>query len=191
MPEPWASSWPALHRVAAAALFLGLGPALVARVGLGMRLGDLGATPGDVRFGTAALLLGIVALAPILWLGSSDPGLRAEYPMARSLASSGAWGFAAWSAIYLVYYIAWEFHFRGLLLFGLSKGLGTGPAVLLQTVSSTLLHLGKPESETIAALVAGPLFAAMALRARSFLWVIALHWAIGVMNDLFSLVRWP
>ncbi len=44
-------------------------------------------------------------------------------------------------------------------------------------------------AETLAAFPASLVFGAIALRSRSILPAVALHWGIGVATDLFVLIR--
>ena len=57
----------------------------------------------------------------------------------------------------------------------------------MQTVASTLVHLGKPLPETLAAIPFGLLFAVLAVRGRSLVWPILLHLVIGLSTDVWSL----
>jgi membrane protease YdiL (CAAX protease family) len=71
------------------------------------------------------------------------------------------------------------------MLFGFSKDVALTRAILIQTMASTLLHIGKPAPETFAAIIAGVAFGLIAWRTRSILAPVALHWGIGVLNDMF------
>lgn len=149
---------------------------------------QLGLCLGDVRAGLRLVVPALVVLAPLLWLASSDPDLQAEYPMAR-VATRSARLFLFYEAAYVLYYWGWEFLFRGALQIGLRPRLGLVGACMVQLLPSVLLHIGKPIGETWAAVVAAPLFGGLALRTGSFLPVFVLHYAIGVLNDVFCAWR--
>jgi len=168
-----------------AALLLLLAPALLlARLWLGIPLAGMGFALGDWRFGLkVSIPAAAVAAAAILLAGGERSGLCTCYPLS-SLAFDGGLGFVAWAACYLVYYVAWEGLFRGVIQIGLDERLGVVPAILLQTALSTLLHAGHPEMETYAALVAGPVFGLLALRTGSILYVLLIHAAVGLATDL-------
>ncbi|HNR08342.1 MAG TPA: CPBP family intramembrane metalloprotease, partial [Saprospiraceae bacterium] len=85
------------------------------------------------------------------------------------------------------YYLVWEFYFRGFLLFGLAKIYGPAAAILIQTISSCLVHLGKPEGETLGSVAAGLLFGLLALRTGSIWYGWLIHFSLGVMTDFFIL----
>jgi len=160
-------------------------PALLARFVLRLSLRDLGMRAGDVRAGLTAVaaLFPFVALL-LLWPSSGQADFRAEYPLFRS-AGGPVSLFIAYELVYGVYYIGWEFFYRGFMLFGLKDSVGALNAVLIQTIPSTLVHIGKPQGEVFAAVLGGVLFGAIALRTRSILYVFLLHWLIGVGLDVF------
>lgn len=85
----------------------------------------------------------------------------------------------------LLFYTAWEFFFRGFLLFGLQKDFGIWAAICIQTIPSCLWHIGLPTGEIFASIAAGILFGILAVRTRSILWAFLLHLLIGVGTDLF------
>ena len=93
--------------------------------------------------------------------------------------------FIIYELCYAAYYFGWEFFFRGFMLFGLADAFGAVNAVLIQTIPSTLAHIGKPTPEVFAAVAAGLVFGAIALKTRSVLYVFLLHWLIGVTLDVF------
>jgi membrane protease YdiL (CAAX protease family) len=72
-----------------------------------------------------------------------------------------------------------EFLYRGFLLFGLKDKFKEG-SILLQMIPFVLLHLGKPELETVSTLLTGILFGYIAYRGRSFWPVFIIHLFINV-----------
>jgi membrane protease YdiL (CAAX protease family) len=145
---------------------------------------DHGFALGEWKRGLLFLAIAIPAVTPILWLGA--PSLRSEYPLLRLLLTRRHL-FLPWELTYLVYYVAWESLFRGYLQFGLEERLGAAGAIGAQTMASTLLHIGKPVAELVAAFPAGILFGLMAWRTRSILYPLLLHWFIGAATDWFCL----
>ncbi|HID38530.1 MAG TPA: CPBP family intramembrane metalloprotease [Calditrichaeota bacterium] len=153
-------------------------------------LSDYGVHIGDSRFGLRFVLITVpFIVVPLIYIAAGMPDIRAEYPLAKTLYSHQEWIFWYELAYLLFYYIAWEFFFRGFLLFGLKKYYGAMPAVLIQTISSCLIHLGKPDGEILGSIVIGILFGAIALRTRSIWYVFILHAAIGLLTDVFVLLR--
>lgn len=93
---------------------------------------------------------------------------------------------APWTMLYAeasygMYLFCWEFFFRGYLLFGLQRSMGSIAAVILQAAAFGLLHYGKPEM--IPSFAAGIILGIVALRAKSFFPGFVLHWAASVCFD--------
>ncbi len=143
---------------------------------------------GDKAFGFKLLLLALpLLIVPLTFVASGTPGIRGEYPLSKALFAHRDMTLWYEAAYVLFYYVAWEFFFRGFLLFPLAERFGGMNAVLIQTISSCLVHIGKPEAETVGSIFAGIIFGVLALRTRSFWYGFVLHAAIGVLTDLFIL----
>lgn len=163
-------------------------PATVWRGVLGRDLRDAGLCVGDWRFGWRSLVVAVAPAVLLAYLSAGQADFQAEYPLSRLAAADGG-RFAAYEVALFSYYIGWEFLFRGFLLFGLRERVGDFGAVATQAFPSVLLHIGKPAGELWASVAAGFLFGAWALRTRSVLYVLAFHYALGVLNDVFCAVR--
>ncbi|MCP5103389.1 MAG: CPBP family intramembrane metalloprotease [bacterium] len=167
-------------------VLLFLVPLFIIKFRLKKPLKHFGFSLGDKKFGFRLVLVTLpFIVAPLIYLGSRMPDLQAEYPLAKLLLQRHDLVPAYELAYVLLYYFAWEFFFRGFLLFGLRERYGDMAAILIQTGSSCLIHLGKPESEIIGSIVVGIIFGVIALRTRSFWYVFFIHAGIGVLTDLF------
>lgn len=187
---PWAEWASHAWQFTAAALLLGALPLAWWLAAERRPLSELGFTLGDWRFGLRASAVLMVVLPPLLWINAGSPAFQAEYPLAK-LAGASWLHFLGWQACYAVYYFAWEFFFRGFWQLGQRRRVGLWGALIMQASISTLLHIGKPEGETLAAVVAALGFGLLALRCRSFLYLFLLHWYVGALTDLFCLLRTP
>ena len=177
--------YPAFYWYGCSFVFLGLIPYLLMRMVLGFDVSATGAAAGDWRFGLKAAAVLYLAFLPVLVAASFLPEMRMKYPLyPQATASVGA--FVAYEAAYVLYFVGWEFVFRGLLLFGLKPSIGGGHAVFVQTIPFALLHYGKPEMESLAAVAAGVILGWLALRARSFWYGWLLHSAVAVTNDVLA-----
>jgi membrane protease YdiL (CAAX protease family) len=178
--------WGTLYQFAGAFVLFFLVPLVLIKFLGGEKLRDLGLGLGDVKLGFWVVVLGWLVLA--LPGGFSAGGMedfRAEYPLAKLSVESGS-RFVLYQLAYgLLYYVAWEAFFRGFLQMGLRPHIGDVAAILVQTVASTLLHIGKPMGETWAALLAGFLFGALMLRIRSIWPLVLVHWGLGLLTDVF------
>ena len=160
-------------------------PALYILLGTDKRMRDFGASLGDYRFGLKLLGLIPLVILPVIYFAAKMPDVRSEYPLAKSLLTDQSHLLGYELAYVLLYYIAWEFFFRGFILFGLKEKYGAVAAILIQTISSCLVHIDKPEGEIIGSIIVGILFGMIALRTRSIWYVVILHASIGVLTDLF------
>ncbi len=151
-------------------------------------LAEFGLGFGNYKLGLKIIgVLTPFVILPMIWVAAQMPDIRQEYPMARILFYKSDL-FWQYELVYvLLYYIAWEFFFRGFLLFGLAKEFGIIHAILIQTISSCLIHLGKPEGETLGSILTGIVFGYIAIRTKSIWYVWILHFTIGVLTDYFVL----
>jgi len=138
---------------------------------------------------------------PLFYLGSQDPSMRAVYPFYRPFGSVTQ--FLFYELTYLPFFVAIEFVFRGYLLFGLESitpshvrpgaGAEAAPyffgkyALLIQMLSYTAWHLGKPLPELWGTIVWGIAAGATAWAVRSIWPVVLSHWLLNVFLDFMVL----
>lgn len=88
----------------------------------------------------------------------------------------------------LLYYVSWEFFFRGFLQLGTERSVGCFNAILIGTAFSTLAHLGPhPLVETLSAIGGGILWGFFVYRSRSILPSLLMHATLGIGLDFFLL----
>lgn len=163
-------------------------PALFYRLLCG-RLDEAGLRFGDARFGFSALLALLVIAVPLMVLASGDASLRLTYPWPGAWAGAAPVNLTLWIVTYFFYYLAFESFYRGFVLQASARAWGLPTAFWLQVVMATMIHLGKPLPEVLAAAPASMIFAVLALRSRSILYPALLHLAIGVTIDVSVLAR--
>ena len=150
----------------------------------------LGLRIGNWKLGLLSCLLVIPLGAITLANSIRDPVIRGQYPFSKD-AMATPLRFALYEAAYiLLYYLAWDFAFRGALQFSLAALLapglpGTIAAISVQTLVSTVYHLGHPDSEIWGAFAVGIIFGAIAAVTGSFLYSFAIHAVVGAGNDVF------
>jgi membrane protease YdiL (CAAX protease family) len=149
---------------------------------------EFGLQLGDIRLGGLVLAIGLPVALLAAWLGSADPAMQAEYPLDKRIGQSPC-RFLLVETFYLVYYVGWEFLFRGVMLFSLYQRFGALLAVWVQTLPSAIVHIGKPAAESFAAIPAGILFGYVALETQSIVYPLILHAAIGIATDVFVITR--
>lgn len=168
-------------------IILGLVPACIVSGLFRETLGEYGMGLGNFRTLRSMMLLG-PCFAMGGCLAAAMPGLRAEYPIDPYAGQSPA-RFALHAFFCLLFYMGWEFHFRGFLQFGLRGSLGETNAILVQAMASSLLHIGKPATEAFAAVAGGILWGIIAVRSGSILSGLVQHFLLGIMLDL-AIVYW-
>jgi membrane protease YdiL (CAAX protease family) len=152
-------------------------------------LKEAGLTLGNWRRGLAVMAAGAPLAVLSGFIGSRDTELSRFYPFSK-VACRSPRSFIAFEAAYLLlYYVAWEFLYRGILFFPLIPAIGLVPALSLQTVISTLHHAGHPQSEIFAALAAGFIFGLVAYFTGSFIYAVFLHALTGICTDTFIYLR--
>lgn len=165
-------------------VLLGVVPAVAIKLLFRERLRDYGVGLGIPGRTCRSLAL----FAPIFLLAaygaSQDPQFLAKFPINPQAGSSGSM-FALHAVTYGLFYVGWEFYFRGFLLFGLRDSLGAANAVLIQTLASALLHIGSPAAESFGAVLGGLLWGALALQTRSLLSGLGQHYLLGLALDAF------
>lgn len=172
----------AAYNFASCFLLLGVAPALIVKFVFHEKLGDYGVQLGD-RVRTVRCFLILAPLFVLIgYMASSSPAVLAQYPVNTSAGSSPTmFGFHA--CTYLLFYLGWEFCFRGFIQFGLRDSLGAVNALLVQVMASALLHIGKPTSETYGAILGGILWGMLAYRTRSLLAGMLQHFLLGLSLD--------
>jgi membrane protease YdiL (CAAX protease family) len=99
------------------------------------------------------------------------------------------WGWFIFFELMLFGYIfAWEFLWRGYMLFGLESIFGWY-AVFIQTIPFVILHNGKPAIETFSAIAGGIMLGIIAIKTRTILYGVILHFGLIFFIDLFSVIR--
>jgi membrane protease YdiL (CAAX protease family) len=175
---------PAIAAFSFTFLAFGLVPAGLARPVLGRDPRSLGLGLGDWRWALKALAAGVPAAALAGYVGFRSPAIAAVYPLGGALQPDPL-AFAMHAGFYLLYYLGFEYLFRGFLLLGTKDDIGPGTANLLQACLVTAFHFGKPGAEMAAAFPASLLFGWATLRTGSIWCALTAHWVVGVSLDWF------
>ena len=174
----------ALYTFSSSLILLGLLPALTVKFIFHESLSHYGVRLGDWKFGAKAFLILAPVMMALTYPSSRMESFGAEYPLYKGAGVSPPI-FIVYSLLYLVYYLGWEFFFRGYMQFGLKGRLGDANAILVQTLASCLLHIGKPDAEIYSSIVGGIVWGMVVFRAWSLLPALLLHWLLGVSLDAF------
>jgi hypothetical protein len=143
---------------------------------------------GDVKFGVYSSLLFFVVMVPVLWIVSGSESFARAYPQAGHQVRDDISVLLYYELFVGFYMLAWEFFWRGYVLFGLKEKFGYY-AIFVQMIPFFILHRGKPEIEVFASIFAGLILGYQALRANSFIYGFFLHWGIMIFVDTISVLR--
>lgn len=174
----------AVYQFAACLFLLGLIPAAIVKLVFREPLRDYGVGLGNRLYTFRSFAVSVPVWILLGYSAAVSPAYRTYYPINPQAAAS-AGGFAFHAATYLMFYLGWEFHFRGYLQLGLRGSLGAANALLVQTMASGLLHFGRPASEVFASLGAGVLWGLIVYRTNSLLAVVLMHYLLGLSLDYF------
>jgi len=180
------------HNFSPLLFFFALG-LLFVRFGLKEPLAASGLGLGNKKWGLKACLI----FTPIFILSglvsAFDGEMNQMYPLARDIIFAPA-GFALlYFLSYFVYYIGWEYLFRGIGINMIAKKSGAWMAIAVTTLVSALIHtsiagFGKPFTETFSAIIAGVIFGYIAYRTKSIWYTVWLHMVVGFSQDIFIII---
>jgi membrane protease YdiL (CAAX protease family) len=125
---------------------------------------------GDWRLGLVVVVLGVAVMTVAIWFLGRLPDFRAYYT--DTIAGRPMWRLIIDTGVDL---LAWEFFFRGWLMWALARKYGTD-AIWLQVIPFALMHVWKPEIEQLSTLFGGAVLGLLAWKTKSFIWGWLLHW---------------
>ncbi|MBK7630496.1 MAG: CPBP family intramembrane metalloprotease [Ignavibacteriales bacterium] len=160
---------------------------LIIKFGFREKLKDFGLQFGDVKTGLLFSIIFLFVMITLVWFVSSTPEFAEKYPHLTGAKSN--WNILLiYEAGMLLYMFAWEFIWRGFMLFGLEKKFGYY-SVLIQMIPFVILHNGKPFLETFGAIFGGIALGILALRTRSFYYCVIIHIGVMFSIDIISSLR--
>jgi len=162
-------------------------PVLIIRFVIKKKVSSFGLKAGDWQMGLKLSLIFFLVMLPLIWIFSSSTDFVSRYP--HLLSTRTAWNtFFIYETGMLIYMFAWEFVWRGFMLFGLEEKFGYY-TVLIQMIPFVILHNGKPMPETFGAILGGIALGILAFRTRSFLYGVLVHIGIMFSIDLICTLR--
>jgi hypothetical protein len=170
-----------------ALLLLGIVPMIVVKVAFKEKLSEYGLSVRSPIVALLISLLGILVVSPLTFFGSRDPRLAAIYPQAQNAVESP---FHFWQSSFfsLLYYVGYEFCFRGFLNMGIREDVGDWQALGVSLLASVLLHVTQPQIETLMSIIAGVVFPLLARRFRSVWPCVLIHAYTGISLDYWIIV---
>ncbi len=133
---------------------------------------------------------------PLLFAMSFDPRFQASYPYLRpEWYHTGAIDqpyfflhLCVWEIFSSAHLLALEFFFRGFMLWGIWRSIGS-KAIVFAAVPYCMIHFGKPIEEVVVSFFAGIVLGALSIRSGSILPGAILHVAFALTMDVFVLIN--
>jgi membrane protease YdiL (CAAX protease family) len=166
---------------------LGVIPALIVKLGFKEPLKEYGLSilnPLRVLFIT---LLGIGILTPMIYFGSKNPSIVAVYPLVFNAGDSPTL-FLRSSLFYFLYYVGYEFCFRGFLFMGIQDDIGEWQALAVSLITTVLLHVDRSQEEMVLVVLAGVAFPIIVKRLGSLWPAIFIHAYAGIALDYWIVI---
>jgi membrane protease YdiL (CAAX protease family) len=138
---------------------------------------DFGLRLGNFKVWGFYVIASFIIALPILYIASRSSALANYYTLPK-------FDVVKYCLETTVYLFAWEFLFRGFLLFGLKDKLKES-SILVQMVPFVLVHFGKPEIETISTILTGIYFGYVAYRGNSYWPAFIIHLFINISFLIF------
>lgn len=168
----WLPSWGATNlstKIIDRTLLYFVIPMLIILLIFRQKPNEFGFTLGDWKAGIILTVMGIIIIAPLLYMISrAEPRMQDYY---KTMLPGLPWNT-------LLDLFGWEFLFRGWLIFGFARKFGA-EAIWLQAVPFALAHIGKPEIETLSTIFGGFAFGWVAWRTKSFIYPLLIHWFVS------------
>jgi hypothetical protein len=162
-------------------------PVFLLRVVSRLSAAEMGLGLGDWRFASTIALVYVPLVLVGTWILSDGTGFQQNYPHLQVAAHD--WNaFLVYEALFLFYWIGWEYLWRGFVLFGTRHVLGYY-AIFVQALPFAVLHYAKPLPEALLSVVGGVALGALVWRSRSFWIAVPVHWMQMVALDLFCSLR--
>jgi membrane protease YdiL (CAAX protease family) len=128
-------------------------------------------------------------VAPAVYIASKTSSFQGTYPFYK-YANRSSFDLWAWEALYVLQFLSLEFFFRGFLLQGLRRAMGSN-AIFVMVLPYCMIHYGKPMAETMGAIGAGLILGTLAMRTRSIWGGVMIHVGVALMMDLLALGYCP
>ena len=167
------------------AVLLGLLPGIALVFGFDLDLCDHGlAIPHYASKGAWSVGVLLIAI-PLIYQQAQKETYWEHYPELRherwskktTISNAASW---------MIYLLAYEFLFRGLLLMSLDAWLGQEAAITIMAAMYVLSHVDKSQEETFGSLAMSVVFALAALGTNSIWLPWLMHCTIAIASDTFS-----
>lgn len=164
-------------------------PVILIPLVLKEKISDFGFRLGDYKFGLKSSALFVLVMLPFLWIASGNESFAKTYPQGGPFVRENISVLLYYELFVGFYMFAWEFFWRGYMMFGLKQRFGFY-AIFIQMIPFFILHRGKPEIETFSSIFAGLILGVQAWRSNSFIYCFLVHWSVMIFVDVISVLRY-
>ena len=161
-------------------IYFGVSPVLTILIFLRKNPLDFGLRLGNYKLWLPYVVIFLAIAIPILYFSSDMSSVQGYYRSGRNF------DLLKYALHMGVYMLGWEFLFRGFMLFGLKDKFREG-SIIIQMIPFVLLHIGKPEIETISTIFTGLLWGYICYRGKSFWPAYLMHMVVNISNKAFVL----
>ncbi len=88
---------------------------------------------------------------------------------------------------WILYVSAYEFMFRGILLFGTVEEIGYYPAIIINVFLYAFVHIPKGGKEVLGCILLGPVLCVLAIKTHSIIIPVIVHISLCLFNEFFSI----
>lgn len=143
---------------------------------------------GDWKLAVGLSLPYLVLVVIGTWVLSNGADFQLQYP--HYTPAKFDWtALLVYEALFLFYWIGWEYLWRGFVLFGTAPAVGAPLAIVIQTVPFAILHAQKPVAEAYLSVLGGLALGTLVWRCRSFWIAVPLHAAQMLVLDVWCTLR--
>ncbi len=140
----------------------------------------------NLKYGLLTILFSIIIILPVTYIVSLSKEFSNFYPMYQGL-NQNIKIFLMYESFLLLFLFAWEFIWRGFMLFGLESKFGWY-SIFIQMIPFVILHNGKPALETFSSILGALFLGVLALRTRSIIYGFIIHAAIIISLDIYAIL---
>ncbi|MEM1054917.1 MAG: CPBP family intramembrane glutamic endopeptidase [Bacteroidota bacterium] len=163
-------------------------PVLILLVAFRLKPSEAGLGLGDWKLATVLAALYVPLVVVGTWVLSDGAEFQRQYP--HYLGAQTDWGiFFLYEGLFLLYWLGWEYLWRGFVLFGTARAVGPILAIVIQTVPFAILHADKPVAEAYLSVLGGLALGALVWRCRSFWIAVPIHAVQMLALDFFCSLR--
>ena len=174
----------------AGVLFLGIIPGILMLTLISLPIKDFGVSASNLPDSVFWIIgLGIIII-PLSFFASKKEDNLNMYPQIRKKTWSGNTLFFS-AFTWILYLIAYEFLFRGLLLFSCVREFGYWPAIAINLFAYSLVHIPKGIKESLGAIPIGFILCVITISTGTIWVALFAHIIMALSNEWFSLYHHP